>query len=448
MSARQPPPLTRPVALWRDLEGGRPARWKSAVDGWAVGAIHSGLRTPQSPIDRRALELLTYRPDLLTRIGPAALRHPQLRTALRIDPACALCLTTGFYDETAPMLESGLAGSGESVYRLLRWAARHGRALRQPEGFYRQTLRVDTYWGARHALRTRDFGLFREIAEWSADERRDYASAAAFFLAHNPREPVLPYREVLLTNPFYAYVALPRLAARGLSVGPEDIGQPKWACHFALSGLAGKPERFLPAIARDPGWLIEFATARGWLGRPDLRRQVAHSVLSARDGHPLQEPALLFLEEAAAPIPGRGAPPQPRSAGQRFRAPVSLVTGQEAEARALGALRLNKNTSVWRPSPEQVQSPEFRQIVGQPLFTARGVARGTVLDSTESGLTEIKSGSSILSSTYQLRLQTYRSVAEEQPLRILTDRPIDIQFGQWLNPWGVKIEPMPETPQP
>lgn len=448
MSTRHPPPLSRPAALWRDPAGGQPAHWKSAVDGWAVGAIQSGLRSPGSPIERRALELLRYRPDLLTRIGPAALRHPELRAALRADPACALCLTTGFYDETASSLEPGLAGSGESVYRLLRWAARHGRSLRQPEGFYRQTLLVDTYWGARHALRTRDFGLFREIAEWSAAERRDYAAAAAFFLAHNPGEPVSPYREVLLTNPFYAYVALPRLAARGLSVGPGDVEQPKWACHFALSGLAGSPEGFLPAIARDPGWLIEFAAARRWLERPDLRRQVAHSVLSACDGHPLRKPALLFLDEAAAPSPGRSAQPQARQGGQRFRAPPSLVTGQEAEARALGALRLNKNTSVWRPSPEQVQSPEFRQIVGQPLFTARGVARGTVLDSTESGLTEIKSGCSILSSTYQLRLQTYRSVAEEQPLRILTDRPIDIQFGQWLNPWGVKIEPMPEAPQP
>jgi len=106
-------------------------------------------------------------------------------------------------------------------------------------------------------------------------------------------------------------------------------------------------------------------------------------------------------------------------------------------------LRLNKNTVVWRPSPEQVQSPEFKQIVGQPRFTDRGLARGTVVDSVESGLAEIKSGSSVLNSTYQLRLQTYRSVIEDQPLSIFTDRPIDIQFGQWLSPWGVRIEPMP-----
>jgi len=81
--------------------------------------------------------------------------------------------------------------------------------------------------------------------------------------------------------------------------------------------------------------------------------------------------------------------------------------------------------------------------VGRPLYTVRGIARGTIVDSVADGLAEIKSGSSILNSTYQLRLQTYRSVIEERPLRIYTSRPIDIDFGQWLDPWGVKIEPLP-----
>jgi len=123
--------------------------------------------------------------------------------------------------------------------------------------------------------------------------------------------------------------------------------------------------------------------------------------------------------------------------------PSALRSGQAAEAQALGALHIAKNTDVWRPSPEQMDSPAFRKIVGSPHFTARGRARGTVLDSVEGGLAEIKSGASVLNSTYQLRLQTYRAVVEDRPLKIYTNRPVDLEFGQWLNPWGVQIEPLP-----
>ncbi len=129
------------------------------------------------------------------------------------------------------------------------------------------------------------------------------------------------------------------------------------------------------------------------------------------------------------------------------RVPPALRSGQAAEAQALGALHIAKNTDVWRPSPEQMESPAFREIVGSPHFTARGLARGTVLDSVEGGLAEIKSGASVLNSTYQLRLQTYRAVVEERPLKIYTNRPVDLEFGQWLNPRGVRIEPLP-GPEP
>jgi hypothetical protein len=132
----------------------------------------------------------------------------------------------------------------------------------------------------------------------------------------------------------------------------------------------------------------------------------------------------------------------PRMCG-RPAVPSILSSGQDAEARALSALNAVKNTEVWRPSRQQIDSPDFRRIVGRPLYTVRGIVRGTIIDSVEDGLAEIKSGSSILNSTYQLRLQTYRSVVEERPLRIYTSRPIDIDFGQWLDPWGVKIEPLP-----
>jgi hypothetical protein len=118
------------------------------------------------------------------------------------------------------------------------------------------------------------------------------------------------------------------------------------------------------------------------------------------------------------------------------------------EAQALQALHLAKNTEVWRPSVEQIGSADFRQIVGEPHYTATGLARGTVLDSVAAGLAEIKSGASVLDSTYQLRLQTYRAHIEKKPLTIYTSRPVDVGFGHWLNPHGVAIKPLPAEPDP
>lgn len=420
--------------------------WKKAHDDWAVASIQAGLRTSGCPIEKRALGLLPYRPDLLGRIGPAALRHGELRAVLRSSPACALALVAGFYEETAEALEPTLEGSGESIYHLLHWAAKHGRALRQPESFYRRTLIQDSYWGLRHAHRTQNASLLADVTAWCADERFNYAAAAAFFLIRNPREPLAPYRDVLTSNPFYAYLSLPRLSSRGFSVEPEDIGkQPKWACHFALSALASRPDEFVPGVAGDPGWLIELAVGRGWLDQTSQQKDARRLIAPLEDQHPLWHPVRCFLDEAAK---GCSVDPENRAIPLRSaapsRIPLTLMSGQAAEAQALDALRISKNTDVWRPSPQQVKSPAFSQIVGPPQFTARGLVRGTVVDSSEEGLAEIKSGSSVLNSTYQLRLQTFRSVIEEQPLKIYTNRPIDIQFGHWLSPWGVKIEPMPD----
>jgi hypothetical protein len=129
------------------------------------------------------------------------------------------------------------------------------------------------------------------------------------------------------------------------------------------------------------------------------------------------------------------------------RVPEPLVSGQAAEIRALDALHVSKNTEVWRPSLAQVCSDAFRAVVGAPRYTSRGLARGTVLDSIEAGLAEIKSGTSALDSSYQLRLQTYRSLIEKQPLTIYTNRPIASPFRRWLDPKGVKVKPLPE-PEP
>jgi filamentous hemagglutinin len=124
--------------------------------------------------------------------------------------------------------------------------------------------------------------------------------------------------------------------------------------------------------------------------------------------------------------------------------PESLASGQAAETRALGALSMAKNTDVWRPSPQQIGSEAFRAIVGDPRYTSRGLARGTVLDSTEKGLVEIKSGSSELDSTYQLRLQTFRSVVEKRHLTLYTSRIVPSSLRRWFSPKGVEVKPLPE----
>lgn len=128
--------------------------------------------------------------------------------------------------------------------------------------------------------------------------------------------------------------------------------------------------------------------------------------------------------------------------------PAALTLGQAAEAQALQSLRLTKNTEVWRPSPAQVVSPDFEQIVGPAHYTATGLVRGTVLDSVVPELAEIKAGSSVLDSSYQLRLQTYRAVIEGRPLTIYTSRPVGPDFRHWLAPHGVEIKPLPPEPEP
>ena len=324
-------------------------------------------------MESRALGLLPYRPDLLRRIGPAASHHSALRNVLLTSPACAVALLTGFYDETAPWVEASLAGSGESIFHLLQWASRHGRALRQPESFYRQSLITDSYWGLRQAHRTRDIGLFADVTAWCGDQRRDHAAAAAFFLVRRPREPVAPYREVLLSNPFYAYLCLPRLAPRGFSVTPEDIGNhPKWACHFALSKAVARPDRFMAMAASDPGWAVELAAARGWLAVPERRKELGQIIAAGDEDHPLRIPALRYLHEAAQPHPTPASLWTSAAVSVPRTIPTTLTSGQIAETRALGALQISKNTVVWRPSLRQVDTPAFRQIVGLPRFTGLG----------------------------------------------------------------------------
>jgi len=131
--------------------------------------------------------------------------------------------------------------------------------------------------------------------------------------------------------------------------------------------------------------------------------------------------------------------------GQHLPAiPPVLANGQQAEISALERLRRQKNRQVYRPSDEQINSSEFKKIVGPPQYTERGYARGTVMDVADGEFAEIKSGESVLEPTYQLRLQAYRAAVEKRPLRIYTNRPVSAQFAERITSLGVAIEPLPE----
>lgn len=78
-------------------------------------------------------------------------------------------------------------------------------------------------------------------------------------------------------------------------------------------------------------------------------------------------------------------------------------------------------------------------IVGEAKYTKGGKPVGTIIDSTEAGLLEIKGGASPLSSSYQLRLQTYYANKEGQILTIETTRPVNQSFLEWLQDWGVEV---------
>lgn len=366
--------------------------------------------------------VLPYRPDVFARLGPEAVADPRLLAIAYRHPACALALLMAHPERTRAALEPALCGSGEAVYHYLTWAAGRGLSERAD---HRATLVRDGYWGFRHARRTGDVRLLAEVETWCGDEKRRYGAAAALHLMRHPHEAVAPYRELIAAHPFYAYLALPRLHPRGFEVQARDIGSDaKWAWHFALSRFTRDPREFEPAVFADPAWGLEYAAARGWLSNPRERERFAARLEAAAGGHPLWPAAARCLRARAA-------------------SPSPLTEGIQAEARTLDALGRRKNRAVWRPSPEQIQSPAFRRIVGTPQYTARGHARGTIVDSAEQGLAEIKSGRSRLEPCYQLRLQAFRAVVEDQPLSIYTSRPIPDRFAHWLGPLGVKIEPLP-----
>ncbi len=288
--------ISLPQAMWQRTPTTACA-WQESYESWALNEIQRALTLGNdTPIQKDVLGLLPYRPDLIARVGPCALDHQELRALIQNHPACALALVIAFYTETAEGFERFLEGSGECIFHLLKWAEHSGCTLRQPESFYRRSLMIDSYWGFLHAKRTGNASLLTDLLTWIADERHNYAAAAAYFLFSHPQEVVAPYRDVLLANPFYAYLALPRLSLRGFAVAPEDIGAvPRWACHFALSAFSSRHEDFVAQASSDPAWTIEMAAGLGWLTQPNKLGQVGEMIARSADGHALQRPAMRFL---------------------------------------------------------------------------------------------------------------------------------------------------------
>jgi len=154
-------------------------------------------------------------------------------------------------------------------------------------------------------------------------------------------------------------------------------------------------------------------------------------------------------------ILGRITPPSAEHTWLKLESPGSLKTagqvaskeglnpleaGQQFEAEQLKSLGVHKNTNVWRPSQVDIDSATFKTIVGPAKHTKGGQNVGTIIDSTQGQYLEIKGGSSTLESSYQLRLQVYRSLKENIPFTIRTTRPINPVFRDWLTRWGVIID--------
>ena len=104
------------------------------------------------------------------------------------------------------------------------------------------------------------------------------------------------------------------------------------------------------------------------------------------------------------------------------------------------------NNTVFRPTEEQVNSIEFHEIVGEAEYTAGGKIKGTIVDmhGEPNGKpnVEIKSGKSLLSSSYQLRLQVYQSTVEKIPYVLRTSRPVSSPLRELIEKNGGIIESM------
>jgi hypothetical protein len=122
--------------------------------------------------------------------------------------------------------------------------------------------------------------------------------------------------------------------------------------------------------------------------------------------------------------------------------PAHLTAGKADEVETLQALGKASNKAVERPTASDVQTPLFKATVGEPKMTPGGQFRGTIFDSKQGGNLEIKTGSSPLSLTYQIRLQTYLSVRDDTAFTIATSRPLTEALAKFADTYAIKVEPV------
>ena len=368
-----------------------------------------------------------YRPDWFAHATDAAPAGSLACSIAYAHPLCALALLRKDYVRMAAAIEPALYFSGDCTSRFLGWARQNHVVPREDPKFYHQILIESGHWGYEYAKVNDEVRLAGQVGEWCADHRHDSAAAAAVFLVRHPREPIEPHHERLRVEPATSYWALPQLYSRGFRLGAGDTQDPKWAYHLALSKFSGQNGNYLPALSRDPVWLVGYLLARDGKIESKVARETQAQLRAEHPNHPLLPRCLAVLDRQ--PLPAT---------------PPVLVSGQQAELSALERLRRQKNRQVYRPSDEQMNSPEFKKIVGPAQYTERGYARGTVMDVADGEFAEIKSGASVLEPTYQLRLQAYRAAVEQRPLCIYTNRPVSAQFTERITSLGVAIEPLPE----
>jgi hypothetical protein len=427
--------ISKPKAIWVDKRN----IWKSQYDESVIENIRESINNPKEIISEKNLNILNYRPDLFKRIGPVALKNSKLNFFIRTNPDSCLVLLKHFYTDTAPQLEETLASSGKSIHELLAWASVNHRELKKNESFYRDSLVVDSYWGYQLAKETHNTDLLKELNQWCSDERFERASAATIYLELNPKESPLPYRDLIIQNSFYAFLSQARFNSVGAPIQAHELyPSPNWAAHFALSPHCKDPASFTKIASKDTAWLIEIAYTKNLFKDNNFKEKFIAEERS-KPNHPhIPEVINSFLDNLESPnkiitkkpivLPGM----------------LDVFTqGKAAEQKILKLLQLDKNKELWRPSEEQIESNKFKEIVGAIKFTKRGLYKGTVLDSTECGYTEIKSGKSPLRASYQLRLQTYKSVIDKRPFTIYTDRPTNKEFIRWSSLYEIKIKPIP-----
>lgn len=115
-------------------------------------------------------------------------------------------------------------------------------------------------------------------------------------------------------------------------------------------------------------------------------------------------------------------------------------SGRNVEAEKLSKLNIHKNNTVFRPSEDDINSAAFNVIVGDAKYIKSGVLKGTIFDSVDGANIEIKSGKSVLSSSYQIRLQLYRSVTTNTQYILRTSSPVTQELQDIITRWGGKVE--------